>query len=205
VRIYCQFHTPPARKKVQNRPWRPKGQRYISTLSLTSVLHCVGGQRHAPATLPPRERDPVPTVSRGSWVGQRADMDRCGKSRPQSPVDWILKWDICVSEWPSVKREFCCFSALKMENMLTRQQFYITLPDLKPQQTYYCCWFVCLFVSCVEGTQQLEINMKSSLSLSLHRFSKNLWVASKFYALEGWHEESSILRAQKYWVLPYKI
>ena len=28
-------------------------QRYSSTLSLTSALHGVGGQRHAPAALPP--------------------------------------------------------------------------------------------------------------------------------------------------------
>jgi len=34
----------------------PEGeQRYISTLSLTSVLDGVGGQRHAPAASPPRK------------------------------------------------------------------------------------------------------------------------------------------------------
>jgi hypothetical protein len=31
------------------------GKRYGSTLSLTSTLDVVGGQRHAPATLPPEK------------------------------------------------------------------------------------------------------------------------------------------------------
>jgi len=40
----------------------PKGeQRYNSTLSLTSALDGVGGQRHAPAALPPA-KDSVPIV-----------------------------------------------------------------------------------------------------------------------------------------------
>jgi hypothetical protein len=34
-------------------------QRYSSTLSLTSALDGVGGQRHAPAALP-RKRHPIP-------------------------------------------------------------------------------------------------------------------------------------------------
>ena len=37
---------------------------YISTLSLTSALNGVGGQRHAPAALPPR-KNPVPAVEEG--------------------------------------------------------------------------------------------------------------------------------------------
>ena len=40
----------------------PEGEyRYGSTLSLTSALDGVGGQRHAPAALPPY-KDPVPIV-----------------------------------------------------------------------------------------------------------------------------------------------
>jgi hypothetical protein len=35
--------------------------RYSSALSLTSTLHGVGGQHHAPVALP-REREPVPIV-----------------------------------------------------------------------------------------------------------------------------------------------
>ena len=54
--------------------------------------------------------------------------------------------------------------------------------------------------------------MKPSSSVSLQymawhrcqRFSKNLRVASKFYAIERRHEQSFILRAHKCWVLPYK-
>ena len=40
----------------------PEGEyRYTSTLSFTSALDRVGGQRHAPAALPP-VKDPVPIV-----------------------------------------------------------------------------------------------------------------------------------------------
>ena len=40
----------------------PEGEkRYSSTLSLTSAVDGVGGQRHSPAALPPR-KDPVPIL-----------------------------------------------------------------------------------------------------------------------------------------------
>jgi hypothetical protein len=38
-----------------------------------------GGQRHAPAALPPER---LGTHCTGGWMGQRANLDRCGKSRP---------------------------------------------------------------------------------------------------------------------------
>jgi hypothetical protein len=53
-------------------------QRYSCTLSFTSAQDGVGDQRQAPAALPPG--DPVPIV--GGWVGRRAGLDGCGKSRP---------------------------------------------------------------------------------------------------------------------------
>ena len=41
----------------------------------------VGGQRHAPAALPPgKTRYPIQFT--GGWAGPRANMDGCGKSRP---------------------------------------------------------------------------------------------------------------------------
>jgi hypothetical protein len=43
------------------------------------------GQRHAPATLYPWERPG--THCTGEWVGPRADLDRCGKSRPPPGFD----------------------------------------------------------------------------------------------------------------------
>jgi hypothetical protein len=52
--------------------------RYSSTLSLTSALDGVGGQRHGPSDLP---RQKPGTHSIRGWVGQRAGMDGCGKSR----------------------------------------------------------------------------------------------------------------------------
>ena len=43
------------------------------------------GQRHAPAALYPRERPG--THCTGGWVGPRAGLDRCGKSRPPPGFD----------------------------------------------------------------------------------------------------------------------
>jgi hypothetical protein len=40
----------------------------------------VGGQRHAPATLPPGKRAVIDCI--GSWVGLRTGLDGCGTSRP---------------------------------------------------------------------------------------------------------------------------
>jgi len=55
-----------------------RGSRGIA-VSLTSVLDGVGGQRHAPADLPPGKPG---THCIGGWVGPRAGLDGCGKSRP---------------------------------------------------------------------------------------------------------------------------
>jgi len=40
---------------------------YRSTLTLTSALDGVGGQRHAPAALP-QGKDPVPILLEGGWA-----------------------------------------------------------------------------------------------------------------------------------------
>jgi hypothetical protein len=53
---------------------------YSSTISLTSALDGVGGQRHAPAALSPGKRPSTHCI--GEEVGSRAGLDRCGKSRP---------------------------------------------------------------------------------------------------------------------------
>jgi len=52
---------------------------YNSTLSLISAVVGVGAQRHVPAALA-RERPNTHCI--GGWVGPRAGLDRCGKSRP---------------------------------------------------------------------------------------------------------------------------
>ena len=44
------------------------------------VVEGLRGQRHAPAALYPWERPG--THCTGGWVGPRAGLDRCGKSRP---------------------------------------------------------------------------------------------------------------------------
>jgi len=55
---------------------------YNSTLSLTSALDGVGGQRHAPTALP-RERPGTHCI--GGWVDPRAGQDGCGKFRAPPP------------------------------------------------------------------------------------------------------------------------
>ena len=50
---------------------------YSSTLSLTSALDGVGGQRHTPAALAPRKGNG--THCTGGWVGPTAGLDKCGK------------------------------------------------------------------------------------------------------------------------------
>jgi hypothetical protein len=45
----------------------------------------VGGQRHAPAALPPGNRPG--TYCTGGWVGPRAGLDGCEKSRPKPGFD----------------------------------------------------------------------------------------------------------------------
>jgi hypothetical protein len=45
----------------------------------------VRGQRHAPAALYPQKRPG--TNCTGGWVGPRAGLDRCGKSRPPPGFD----------------------------------------------------------------------------------------------------------------------
>jgi hypothetical protein len=49
----------------------------------------VGGQRHAPATLP-QERHGNHCI--GGWEGPRAGVDGCGKSRPPLGFDpWTIQ------------------------------------------------------------------------------------------------------------------
>ena len=62
------------------RPYIPQGSEGIALL-FHDQQHQKGvrGQRHVPAALYPRERPG--THFTGGWVGPRAGLDRCGKSR----------------------------------------------------------------------------------------------------------------------------
>ena len=46
-----------------------------------------GDQHHAPATLTPPPGKRRGTHCTGGWVGPRAGLDGCGKSRPSSGLD----------------------------------------------------------------------------------------------------------------------
>jgi hypothetical protein len=76
------LHTVKGEGKVHPRTGHegPEEERYSSTLSLTSALDGVGGQRHAPAALLPGTRPGTQGI--GGWVGPRVCLDGCGKSRP---------------------------------------------------------------------------------------------------------------------------
>jgi hypothetical protein len=71
-------------------------KRYSSTLSLTSVLDRVSGQRHTPTALPPPPEKRPSAHRVGGWVGPRAGLGGCGQSRshrgsipgPSSPY-WV--------------------------------------------------------------------------------------------------------------------
>jgi len=76
------FHQDIEKVKVHPRTGHggpEREQRYSSTLSLTSVLDGVGGQRHAPAVLPLGKRPSTHCI--GGRVGSRAGLEGCGKSR----------------------------------------------------------------------------------------------------------------------------
>jgi len=45
----------------------------------------VGGQRHAPAALPPGKRPHAHCI--GGWVSPKPGLNRCGKSRPPPGFD----------------------------------------------------------------------------------------------------------------------
>jgi hypothetical protein len=74
-------------------PWTshesPGGeQMYSFTLSSTLALDGVGGQRHAPATLP---QGRTRYLLYSGWVGPRAGMDGCEKSGPPPGFDpWTV-------------------------------------------------------------------------------------------------------------------
>ena len=54
-------------------------QWYSSTFFLTSLLHGVNVQLYTPVALPPGKEPGTHCI--GGWVGPRAGLDKCGKSR----------------------------------------------------------------------------------------------------------------------------
>jgi len=69
-------------RKDKGKAHRRTGQRYNSTHSLTLALYGVGGQRQSPAALPVAKRPVIHCI--GGWVGPRAGLNGCGKSRSVS-------------------------------------------------------------------------------------------------------------------------
>ena len=87
IRSWIIFQKP-SKRYLQGMPkvlpttgnWGPEGEkRYSPTLSWPRSLGGVGGQHHG-QPLYPRERPG--THCTGGWVGPRAGLDGCGKSRP---------------------------------------------------------------------------------------------------------------------------
>ena len=57
--------------------------KYSSTLTLTSALDGVGGQRHAPVTLPPGKR--LGTCCTGGWLGGSGEVRKISPHRDSIP------------------------------------------------------------------------------------------------------------------------
>ena len=72
--LCCKIHPVTGHKGLEVE------HRYRYTPSLTSVLDGVGGQRHAPATLPLGKRPG--TCCTGDSTGPRISLERCRKSHP---------------------------------------------------------------------------------------------------------------------------
>jgi len=78
---------------------------YSSTVSSTSALDGVGGQRHAPADFPPGKRFSAHCT--GGWVDLRAGVDESGKSyphrdlisEPSSPYKVAIPTELCRAKW----------------------------------------------------------------------------------------------------------
>jgi hypothetical protein len=81
-------------------------QIYSSTFSLTSALQWVGGQSHAPANLHPVVRPG--THRTGVWVGPRAGLGVCGKSRPPPGFDHQTVYPGASLYTVTVKQELFC-------------------------------------------------------------------------------------------------
>ena len=79
---YLQFGTMKVKVKftLEQVTKAQRGSRGITTLSLTSALDGVDGQRHVPAALPLGKRPGTHCI--GGWMGPRAGLEGCGKSHP---------------------------------------------------------------------------------------------------------------------------
>jgi hypothetical protein len=82
----------------------------------------MSGQRHDPASLYPRERPS--THCTGGWLGLRASLDRCGKSRPHQ--DSITRPS---SPWAYsmyyIKRKLCQIIQQKDANFWLSPSFFL--------------------------------------------------------------------------------
>jgi hypothetical protein len=94
-RLGCVFHFLTAEyltdgevkvKQSRYTPWMRLGERRYSSYSLTtSELNGVSDQRHAPASLYPREKDPNTHCTSG-WVGPIAGLDTEARGKLLSPL-----------------------------------------------------------------------------------------------------------------------
>ena len=75
VGMFGKVHPRTGHEGSEGRGWRNS-----STLSLTSALDGVVGQRHTPAALPPGKRRGIHCI--GGCVGPRSGLDGRGKTRP---------------------------------------------------------------------------------------------------------------------------
>jgi len=87
----------------------------------------VRGQRHAPAALYPWERPG--THCTGGWVGPRAGLDRCDKSRPHRDSIPGPSSPLYRLRYPAPHNKMCCFIKMKYQVHIPRPVLYMRKED----------------------------------------------------------------------------
>jgi hypothetical protein len=172
---------------------------YSSTLSLTSALGGVGGQRHAPGALPPGKW--LSTHCIGGWVGPRAGLGGCGKSRPHQdsipdrparskslyrlsypgpPYTYIHTYIYTISVYNTSK-----FSNLTLPTFYKAREGMYVKRSIEPRSRNHCyrgkaisvkyseCVSVAIVIQQINGMRVIAIRGLSSHTIPFHIISLN--------------------------------
>ena len=112
-------------------------QSYSSTLSLTSTLDGVAGQRHSSAALPPREGPGTHCI--GGWVGMddcRKYLAHTGTRSPDHPARSEPLYRLShpgpqeqIGEWYKVGWECCCINGNEPSDSIKSWENFEQLKD----------------------------------------------------------------------------
>jgi len=132
-----------------------------STLSLTSALDGVGGRRQAPAPFP---REILGTHCIGGWVGHRAGLNGCGKSRhhPHVYINTHTKIMPLLTEY---------YNNTCLQDITVNISVYTPPMHIGPAQVL--CTSHCRYQIGVTGlydtkSSKLSVTINSSISVTIH-------------------------------------